>query len=71
MSGLGFVLRCVAQLTAPREALSRRRVSECVVASRVWGLVEWVFKFVLVVRCVVDLNASWEARLGRRVLEWF
>ncbi len=37
----------------------------------VWGLGirEWVFKFVLVLRYVVRLIVSREARLGRRVLE--
>ena len=34
----GLVLRRVAWLTASKEAPLGRRVSECVVASRVWGL---------------------------------
>ncbi len=33
-----MVLRCDEWLIASREAPLRRRVSECIVASRVWGL---------------------------------
>ncbi len=32
-----LVLRCIARLAASRESRLGRRVSECVVASRVWG----------------------------------
>ena len=63
-----LVLRCVAWLTASREARLGRRVSECVVASRVWGL--WVFKIELVSRCAAWLSASKEALLGRRISEY-
>ena len=38
MYKIAMVLRCVAWLTASREARLGRRVSERVVASRVWGL---------------------------------
>ena len=33
-----LVLKCVARLTASREAPLGRRVSECIVAFRVWGV---------------------------------
>ncbi len=35
-SHLGVVLRCVVRLTSSWEAFLGHRVSECVVASRVW-----------------------------------
>ncbi len=64
-----WFLRCVARLAASTESRLGRRVSECVVASRVWGLWGWVFKFAWVLRCVARLVASRESRLGRRVSE--
>ena len=59
------VLRCVARLTASREATLGRRVSEGVVAFTVWGLGGGYIKL----RCVARLTASREATLGNRVSE--
>jgi hypothetical protein len=64
-----MVLKCVARLTASREATLGRRVPECVVVFTVWGTGWWVYKTEMVLRCVARLTASMEATLGRRVSE--
>ena len=69
MLKIELVLRCVAWLSASKEAPLGRRVSEYVVASRVWGFGGWVLEFELVLRCVAWLTASKEAPLGRRLSE--
>ena len=57
----------VAWLPASREARLGRRVSDCVVASKVVGWVGGCYNDGFVFGCVVRLPASWEAGLGRLV----
>ncbi len=45
-----------------------RRISDCVVASRVWGCVGGCYNVLVFFGCVVRLTASWEDRLGRRIV---
>jgi hypothetical protein len=56
-------------LIASKESRLGHRVSESVVAVRVWGLGGGCLKSIVPVSCVVPLTASKESRLGHRVSE--